>query len=227
MREKWDPVSFSSKPLHKRCAGVSLTLDQVPAAKTKIPSAKRPEPRWVGPMRWHRHASPSARRRTTTWRDVTRTTEKDFGGEPSETEPWIDPSKQPFTQRLFFYWTGEWKWTTPLWKCWTPSSFDQPPCLQSLFKHLWKKEPARRFDSDAAGVSLCTSFSFRHHYSPNGRGRLFVFLLVFVGFLFFFLEGDQASLHGCIFTAVALKCNLLRSCENTFTFVQNVAIQSE
>lgn len=77
---------------------------------------------------------------------------------PSETGHWINPNNQPLTQRLFFYWIGNWKNKTPVRKaghipgftsdrilydrgCWTPACH----CLQSLFiafgyKSLWKRQ---------------------------------------------------------------------------------------
>lgn len=39
-----------------------------------------------------------------------------FRAEPSWSGQWINPNNQPFTQRLFFYWIGNWKNETPVLK---------------------------------------------------------------------------------------------------------------
>lgn len=77
--------------------------------------------------------------------------------EPSWTGQWINPNNQPFTQRLFLYWIGNWKNETPVLKAGHIPGFTSdrilydrsccaPAChyLQSLFiafgyKGLWKR----------------------------------------------------------------------------------------
>lgn len=81
-----------------------------------------------------------------------------FRAEPSWTGQRINPNNQPFTQRLFFYWIGNWKNETPVLKAghipgFTSDSvlYDRgccaPAChyLQSLFiafgyKSLWERQ---------------------------------------------------------------------------------------
>lgn len=107
-----------------------------------------------GPIRWHHRASLSALPTTLTWCDVIVGT---FRAEPSWTGQQINPNNQPFTQRLFFYWIGNWKNETVLKAGQIPGFthdrilYDRGRCapdchyLQSLFtafgyKCLWKRQ---------------------------------------------------------------------------------------